>query len=254
MAGISKYGSLDASQLSSLKRLNPDERRMYGAALAQLDALKSGTINAAEYQANLMDAAARLAGDDGKKFVELAALPMSAGTMGVIFDGVRAAAGAAPNYAGSAIELASQTARFGNGKKDPNTGFNPMVLDNEFPGDTITHHFGAYLQVAANRSTNLSEAVALLRDSPDTNPGDVRNGMFGAMLGGAAADRKLIPTDIARLNRWAMSADAKPPPPWGNDAKVANSPAFTSMSDFKLADWVRAYNTAHPTSPMRMLP
>lgn len=245
--------TLSTEQREAIGKLGPDERQMMVAALDEIDALRAGKINAAQYQANVLDHAARIAGNDGEKFVDLAGMIFSPGSMGAVFDGVRRVSGEDPHSAGGAVEEAHMLAVAGQGGPSSlKAGFNPNVLDNEDPGSTITHHYGAFLQVGGNRTAALGKMLAGVWDSADSNPGDVRNGRFAAMLGDAVASGHISPADGARLHRWAFVAHDGPQPPWGKSIDAKGSPEqSTSMEDFQLKDWVSAFNKAHPEAPIK---
>lgn len=252
-AGIEKHQNLagkvklNAEELDSLKDMGPDERRMYGAVIGELDALKAGKINAGQYQANVMDHAARIAGKDGEKFVDLTAMAFSDSRQGWQMDIARTVAGNPRHPAGSVLEQAF------NGTKGQNEGFNKNVLDTESKYDSVSHHFGAFFDVGGSRGKGPSSVLAGIWDSKDTNPGDVRQGRFGAMLGDGAASGEISPADASKLHRWAFTEGGGPPPPWGNDAtKAKDGTHFTSHSDFSLNEWAQAYNKAHPDSPISL--
>lgn len=248
LEGIGRHTKLDATQEKHLRSLSDDRKRMYGAVIGELDALKAGSINPAQYHANVLERAAQIAGQDGRKFTNLVGSCFTPDTGGVL-NAMRAVLGNAFDPAGSAL-LDSYAATPG---RSSNRGFNPMVLDNEDPGQDVTHHYGAHLDVAANRLDVLSSLLAGARDSKETNPGDVRTGRFAAMLGGGAAFGRISPRDAVKLHRWAFNDGQAKPPPWGNDpAKAADGTHFTAMSDYRLSTWVAAYNAAHPNEAIAL--
>jgi hypothetical protein len=71
------------------------------------------------------------------------------------------------------------------------------------------------------------------------------------MLGGGVSSGRISPRDAAKLHRWAFNDGQATPPPWGNDPeKAKDGNHFTSIADFRLRNWVTAYNEAHPNDPI----
>lgn len=245
--------ALTEAELTDIRRLNTNELRMYEFTLGQLGQVAAGTLSPADYMFSVMDEAARLAGDDTRLFRHLVTFAFASQPPTVIEENL---AGRHGHLAGSTIE---ETLYGLCGKlQNADQGFNPAVLDTLNPKtSTVTHHFSAFIELAqgALSAWGVDNAHHSLGDA-GTNPGDVRNGNFGAMVGYAVRWGKMSPEDLSALVRWAYSASPEAPAPWGSpatDAQGSAVPFGDSNSHFELKDWTRLYNEAHPDAPITLI-
>jgi hypothetical protein len=217
-----------------------------------------------DYQFNVMDHAADIAGTDGLKFADMVHAAFSAPDAGY---GNAKEAGRQLSSGGT-----SPTGQFLEGiyaRTDYKTSdFNPLIVDRD-DRNTVTHHFGEFLKIGA-RGENVPVLdqwdIVTNQDDPEENPGDVRNGFFGVMLGNGLKDGTITPQQAADLTRWAFSGDSggAGAPPWGRTADDAknddNNFKETGWGPWKdkefqgylnqdrytnIQDWVNAYNAAH---------
>jgi hypothetical protein len=222
--------------------LTAEERRFFAAVLYEQDKiLVDKDPNARrDYQYNVMQHAADIAGNDGKKFINLVQAAFSAPEdgYGAFQRYGRGAAGTGAHRQGQYLESAfSRT-------DDPASDYNPVVRDKD-DNSTVTHHFGEFLKAHGVGWKDPYDLVEM-NDDKKKNPGDVRSGFFAVMLGDGLRNGDITPQQAVDLTRWAYSIDpgGTQGPPWGSDG---NSTGYLSQDDYKgkLDDWVRAYDEAH---------
>lgn len=242
---------LTEPELADLRRLGANELRLYEFALGELEKVAAGTLDPAGYMFSVMDEAARIAGDDTSQFRHLVTFAFASKPG----NWEQNLAGRHGHTAGSTIE--ETLMKLSRDRAAASEGFSPSVTDNLDPhGSTVTHHFGAYIELA--QGIFGGAGIQLAHDANgDTgvNPGDVRNGNFGAMVGFAMRWNNMSPTDLASLVRWAYSGDSETSQPWGmpaTDAAGNPVPFGDDASHFELAKWVELYNQAHPDAPISM--
>ena len=238
-----RHPVLTAEQRESFEDLSLLERYVFSKSLDEIDRLDAGEIDVADCMVNVMQHAADVSGGDGDLFVSLV------GKLFTIEGGnlPRRLLGAGSNTPGAVLEgIYSITAGMRGGSTVAN-GFNPNIID-AMTGSTVTHHFGEFLRVGANRWNWLGRRAQDHIDDVKDNPGDVRNGYFAIMLGDGVSDGDLSPHQAVELTRWAFTQDhGAAPPPWGT--VDSGSSDFTSGADYRIADWIRAYDQAHPDLP-----
>ncbi len=245
--------ALTEPELADTRRLNTNELRMYEFSLGQLGQVAEGTLNPADYMFSVLDEAARIAGDDTGQFRHLVSFAF-ASEPPEPFSGENLA-GRHGHLAGSTIEetLYGLAVKMRNADQ----GFNPVIVDSTDPnGSTVTHHFGAFVELAQGLlgGLGIQQAHHDLGDAGN-NPGDVRNGNFGGMVGYAMRENKLSPQDLSALIRWAYSATPDAPAPWATpatDPQGNGVPFGSDPSHFDLSTWVELYNQAHPAAPISL--
>lgn len=263
-------GDLDAADQKLIAGLGADERRQFNATLYELRRLKRGEISSSEYMTNVMQHAVDIAGNDREKFVNLVQMSFNAADEDsgsplhhkTVSQGQRWLAHGGEN-AGKFLEgiYRDMPARLDKVKSSDgnnlNDQFNPMVEDSEDRYNTVTHHFAEFLKSAFYEGGAVADQWVTANDSPDKNPGDVRNGYFAAMLGDALRNGKITPQDAVNLTRQAYSPDAGQNPPWGHDALADNGAyaqvlwmrTYTGYLDaghYNIDDWLAAYDRQNP--------
>lgn len=252
--------TINNDDLEAFNNMSEDERRYFAAGLYELDKIiiDKDPEARANYQFNMMQHAADIAGDDGQKFINLVQAGFSAPADGYgSFNRYgRALAGTGPSAWGQYLEGAYTRA------DDPNADYNPLVTDKD-NGSSVTHHFGEFLKAGGIAWQDPYDLVEQ-QDSPEDNPGDVRNGFFAVMIGDGLRSGEITPQQAVDLTRWAMSGDAggAQPPPWGTttaDADADNQNfddpwyagrsynGYLSQDQYKgnLDWWLQKYNEAH---------
>ena len=251
------------SDLSAFGDLSEDERRFYAAVLHEQQQMVFGDDADARrnYQFNVMDHAAHIAGNDGNDFIDLVSGAFSAvaNTYGDSPQAAleRAAAGAEAHPAGQYLESGYNWHLKGQGEGAFNDGFNPLVHGAD-GNDTISHHFGAFLTAHGVGHVDRYDLVTR-RDDPMDDAGDVRNGYFAVMLGDGLQRGTVTPGDAAALTRWAFDQDhggSDVAPPWGSTLADARRSEYLSADDYRgqLETWVDAYNAANPDAPIVFTP
>lgn len=256
---------LSPKDIDRFEKLDSNSRSVLDHALLQIEAYQRKEISAADYMTRVMSHAAEVSQGRGEVFVDLVGMVFSEPQHAGYFDsgpkkGVerlgRRLLGTVSHPVGSKIEMlhrhiyASQKGAAGA------TGFNPNVLETARDGDatsTMTHHFAAFLEAGANRpGAMLGNIAVTFIDDPEENPVDVRNGFFAVMIGNNLAKGKLKPADAVELTRWAYATEhsRQAAPPWG---KNRGKGTYLEPGDYKIQDWVRAYNEAFPKQPVTLL-
>ena len=242
---------ISEAQLADIRKLSGNDLLMYEFSVGKLEQLAAGTITSADYMFSVLDEAARIAGDDTRLFRHLVTFAFASEPSGP-FSGQNLA-GRHGHVAGSSLE---ETHYDLCGKlMNADQGFNPAVLDTLYTKTSnVSHHFSAFVEIAQGLGGpwGIELAHGSLGDA-GTNPGDVRNGNFGGMVGFAVRWNEMSPTDLVSLIRWAYSATPDAPAPWGTPATNADGasvPFGDDGSHFKLETWVALYNEAHPGAPI----
>jgi hypothetical protein len=228
------------NQLNDIKNLDRVQRRMYADTLGSLQALSQGRINQATYMTNIVSRAAQLGtsyplnntpgrnNGEQRRMAELIGIVFSDPPGGFKLEASRAAAGSPPSLAGSALEQINR--QISLGKNDSaKGGFNRNIIDVNAES-TVTHHFRELLMVGFNQGRSVGNlATENIGDDIATNPGDVRNGYFGSMLGSNLATGDISNSEASQLVEWAYKNHSGTQPPWGN-----------SPNNYILSDWQKA--------------
>lgn len=239
------------AELADIRGLQGNELRMYEFSVGKLEQLAAGTITSADYMFSVLDEAARIAGDDTGMFRQLATFAFASEPPAAL--SLENFAGRHGHIAGNSLEETHYA--LCAKRMNADQGFNPAVLDTLYTKTSnVSHHFSAFVELAQGLGGGwgIESAHDSLGDAV-TNPGDVRNGNFGAMVGFAMRWNDMSPTDLASLIRWAYSATPDAPAPWGTPATNADGasvPFGDDPSHFELETWVSLYNEAHPGAPI----
>jgi hypothetical protein len=230
----------------ALMTLPSDQKEMYRHMLDSLTKLANKEINPAQYMAEGLRNAAKLAeknegswwnpfgSSKEELFVGYVGMAFSDKSLGLGKDIVRAGAGSPFDRAGAALER-TYLKIIGN---EAAKGFNTNITDTNDPNNTVTHHFREFLMVGFNSGRTIGNWATTEIDKPDQNPGDVRNGYFATMIGSALKNDKITPTEAAELTIWAFTAHDGVQPPWG-DANVKGNKLTTD--DYFLNPWLKAF-------------
>ncbi len=237
---------LTGAERLALVTLPSDQKEMYRLMLDSLTKLANKEINPAQYMAEAMRNAAKLAeknegywwnpfgSSKEELFVGYVGLAFCDKSLGLGKNLVRLGAGSPFDLAGAALERTYLKIVGIEAAK----GFNTNITDSNEANNTVTHHFREFLMVGFNRGRTMGNWATTTIDKPDENPGDVRNGYFATMIGSALKNEKITPSEAAELTIWAYTAHDGKQPPWGDrNVKGAN----VSTDDYFLNSWLRAY-------------
>ncbi len=241
---------LTERQKLAIESLRPDEKEMYRDTINELAKLANHEITPAQYMADGLKNAARLAEKNGRApdswnvfqpsradlYCNYVGLAFSEHSLGFKRDVVRSGAGSGMSLPGSALEDAYQ-GLIGNHAAQ---GFNPNVADVD-PTNSITHHYREFLNVSYKRGRTIGDWATTEIDKPEVNPGDVRNGYFASMIGSALKNNKITPTEAANMTVWAYTAHDGAQPLWGDKNKKGN---YLDPNDYFLNPWLKAYRSS----------
>lgn len=283
---FAKYRRLSDEEKAAIRGLNPLERQMYQATLGELAALEAGKVNAARYFVDILHKADQLSGGNREKFVNLVGMAFSASPTHGAEEVVRNYLGAGGNRAGSTLEGLQQKILSTQGLRASHAGFNPNVINSSraiedqvgrgIPTDTVTHHFreffvGGYKTAGSfdpRRGAAFDTAITIDDGVPTTkgirfnglipqldqtgesaatrNEGDIRNGLFAAMVGQGLRDGRLTTGQAVELIKQAFVANSQAEPLWGRTAQngtIQNPGSWTSKNSFdSLGDLQRWIN------------
>lgn len=232
----------------ALMTLPSDQKDMYRMMLTSLEKLANKEINPAQYMGEGLRNAADLAQKNEGSwwnpfgsskealFVSYVGVSFSDKSLGIARDAVRAGAGSAFDLAGATLER-TYSKIIGDNKNGAQ-GFNPNIVDSNNPENSVTHHFRELLMVGYNRGRNIGNWATTTVDKPEDNPGDVRNGYFGTMIGSALKNGKITPSEAAEMTIWAYTAHGGKQPPWGELEAKGGSLA---TDDYYLNPWLKAF-------------
>ncbi|MBS1953334.1 MAG: hypothetical protein JST89_04055 [Cyanobacteria bacterium SZAS-4] len=239
---------LTTAEKFALHTLPSDQKEMYRLQIESLTKLANKEINPAQYMAESLRNAAKLAeknegswwnpfgSSKEQLFVDYVGLAFCDKSLGLGKDIVRAGAGSPFDLAGAALERTYAKLVTNEAAK----GFNTNITDTNDPDNTVTHHYREFLMVGYNSGRTIGNWAATEIDKPDINPGDVRNGYFGTMIGSALWNGKITPSEAAEMTIWAYTAHGGKQPPWG-DRNVTGSKLTTD--DYFLNPWLKAYRS-----------
>ncbi len=229
----------------ALRTLPSDQKEMFRLQLETLNKLANKEINPAQYMAEVLRNAAKLAeknegswwnpfgSSKEELFVDYVGLVFCDKSLGLGRDFVRMGAGSGFDLAGAALER-TYSKIIGT---DAGQGFNTNITDSGYP-NSVTHHFREFLMVGFNRGRTIGNWATTEIDKPSENPGDVRNGYFATMIGSALNNEKITPSEAVELTIWAYTAHDGTQPPWGD--KNVNG-AKLSTDDYFLNPWLKAF-------------
>ncbi len=233
--------ALTTQEKSAIASLSPLQKEMFVATMGELSALQAGKVSPAEYMFDVMHKAANLAGNDKSKFVDLIGMAFSGPSYK---DNERALLGTSFNPAGSLLERLYDHLVKGRASS-PYSGFNPNVSDVN-PDSTVTHHFREFLVLGYKHG----KSAAFLAnengdDTPENNPGDLRNGYFAGMIGDALRNNKLTPEEAVNLTQSAYKLHEGKQPFWGligykwgeNNGSPTEGDYFLDPSQYELENW-----------------
>ncbi|QRN96376.1 hypothetical protein JRI60_46455 [Archangium violaceum] len=234
---------LTPEQEAHIRNLSsPEERRMFLATVKQLEAVKAGSLSPSQYMTNVMQSAADIAGNDGKKFAHLVHFAFNEPENAGYHETARKALGGGNIPAGSLLETTFK--ELDGDLNNAAGGFNPNITDTA-SSSTVTHHFAEFLAVGSSTQgiPAVGNAAVEHIDDKTTNPGDVRSGYFGVMLGNALKDGKVTPQQAVDLYRWAYTSQPSTmkPPPWGTQETGAY---LDPSKDYDINAWMRMYEAA----------
>jgi len=236
---------LSVADKLAIVTLPSDQKEMYRHMLDSLTKLSNKEINSGEYMAEGLRNAARLAEKNEGSwwnplgssketlFVDYVGLAFSDKSLGLgnIF---RTGAGSSFDRAGAALERTfNKIVGAETGK-----GFNPNIVDSQNPENNVQHHFRELLMVGYNRGRTIGNWATTKVDDPKVNPGDVKNGYFGTMIGSALRNEKITPSEAAELTIWAYTAHGGKQPPWNEPEAKGNG---LSPDDYFLNPWLKAF-------------
>lgn len=256
---------------------------MFNYSLGKLAALQAGKIDAAEYMFSTMETAATLANNgEGVRFDRLIGMAFSAGPAGGAMGLAREFLGTSADPAGAALENMHNQILRGQGVEAAHGGFNENIINDSnviddnvnrgIPVDTVTHHFREFFlagvsgrRLIDNLPYNPFELARTIDDgvpgpvdqgenANTRNEGDIRNGMFAAMVGQGYANGDITSSQVVKLTQWAFSeSPGTRPPPWGTTAEngtIANPGTWLDrrLYDSKdaLDNWIMHWQWAHP--------
>lgn len=237
---------LTTAEKFALRTLPSDQKDMYRLQLESLTKLANKEINPAQYMAEGLRNAANLAlknegawwnplsSSQEKLFVDYVGLAFCDKSLGLGKDIVRFGAGSPFDLAGAALER-TYSKIVGN---EAAKGFNTNITDSNDADNTVTHHFREFLMVGFNSGRTIGNWATTEIDKPEVNPGDVRNGYFGTMIGSALWNGKITPSEAAEMTIWAYTAHGGSQPPWGDHNVQGNK---LSTDDYFLNPWLRAF-------------
>ncbi len=241
--------AITTGQLNDIKNFDPLKQDMFLTSLKEMESLKAGKTNAADYMLNIMNHAADLSGNDGGKFIDLVGEMFS--DVPIPLDFFRRILGGGPHSGGNVLEpMLDRVVESQQGSH----GFNPNMTDDIDKNNTLTHHVGEFLQVGYNRGNFLGKFAAGVIDSgyigiiqSQKNEGDVRSGYFSTMIGSALKKNKISPHDAVKLFRWAYAENhgGKQAPPFGSRETEGK---YMNWSDYNIKKWINAYNKAFPNA------
>ena len=236
---------MTTAEAFALRTLPADQKDMFRLQLNSLTKLANKEINPAEYMAEGLRNAAKLAeANEGSwwnpmssskedLFVSYVGMAFSDKSLG-LGNVLRTGAGSSFDLAGATLERTY--GKINNG--DAQRGFNTNVADSQDPGNSVTHHFRELMMVGYNRGRMIGNMATTTVDKPDVNPGDVRNGYFGTMIGSALNNGKITPTEAAELTIWAYTAHGGKQPPWGANNENGKN---LNTDDYFLNPWLKAF-------------
>lgn len=241
---------LTSAEKLALVTLPSDQKEMYRLQIESLTRLANKEINPAQYMAEGLRNAAKLAeknegswwnpfgSSKEQLFVDYVGLAFCDKSLGLGKDIVRFGAGSPFDLAGAALERTYAKIVGGEAAK----GFNTNITDTNDADNTVTHHFREFMMVGFNSGRTIGNWAATTIDKPDVNPGDVRNGYFGTMIGSALWNNKITPSEAAEMTIWAYTAHDGKQPPWG-DHNVKDNKLTTD--DYFLNPWLKAFRARH---------
>lgn len=248
---LKAINKITPKQLNEIRNFDLPHREMFIKSLQELESLKNGKTNAADYMINIMKYAADLSGNDRKKFVDLVGEMFS--DIPIPLDIFRKILGAGPHSAGNLLEpMLDKIVE----KQGGSFGFNSNITDDIDKNNTMTHHAGEFLQIGYNRGGWLGKLAADAIDrntgfiQSKLNEGDIRSGYFSSMVGSALKKNIITPHDAVKLFKWAFTTShgGKEPPLYGSKETQGN---YLKWGDYKIENWVSAYNRAFPNDPIR---
>jgi hypothetical protein len=229
--------TLKKEQIDDIKNLDPVERKMYSDVIGSLKALKDGRISPATYMTNVVSRAAQLGishpirnvpNGEQVRMLRLMGMAFSDPKGGAKLELSRNLAGSSPHLAGSALEQINH--KVSEYRNDTRNGqFNPKITDVD-SNSTVTHHFRELMWVGAVNGQAVGNLATEKVDSFSENPGDVRNGYFGSMIGRSLYLGKISNAEASGLIAWAYKTHPGTQPPWGDKPE-----------NYKIEDWMKAY-------------
>jgi len=241
---------MTTAEAIALRTLPGDQKDMYRLMLASLGKLANKEINPAEYMAEGLRNAAKLAQANESSwwnpfgsskedlFVNYVGMAFSDKSLG-LGNIMRVGAGSPFDLAGATLERTATKINGADGQK----GFNTNVADSQNPSNSVTHHFRELMMVGYNRGRTIGNLATTTVDNPEVNPGDVRNGFFGTMIGSALKNGKITPTEAAEMTIWAFTAHGGTQPPWGEHNENGRN---LSTDDYFLNPWLKAFRERKP--------
>ena len=239
---------LTSAEKFAIRTLPSDQKEMYRLQLDSLTKLADKEINPAQYMAEGLRNAASLAtkhegswwnplsSSKEQLFVDYVGLAFCDKSLGLGKDIARFGAGSPFDLAGAALER-TYTKMVDN---EAAKGFNTNITDSNDPSNTVTHHFREFLMVGYNSGRTVGNWATTEIDKPEVNPGDVRNGYFGTMIGSALWNGKITPSEAAEMTIWAYTAHDGKQPPWGDHDAKGNK---LTTDDYFLNPWLRAFRS-----------
>ncbi len=232
----------------AIRTLPSDQKEMYHLQIESLTKLANKEINPALYMAEGLRNAAKLADkNEGswwnpfgsskeELYVSYVGLAFCDKSNGLGKDIVRFGAGSPFDLAGAALERTYTKLVTNEAAK----GFNTNITDSNDPNNTVTHHYREFLMVGFNSGRTIGNWATTEIDKPDVNPGDVRNGYFGTMIGSALKNGKITPAEAAEMTIWAYTAHDGTQPPWGDHNVTSNK---LTTDDYFLNPWLKAFRS-----------
>lgn len=227
--------------------MRPDEKQLFQATLGELSALQAGKVSPATYMFDVMRKAAELGGNDPEKFVRLISMPFSGPSYK---DTERAILGTSYNPAGWVLERAYEHLVRG-AASSIYSGFNPNISDVN-SNSTVTHHFREFLLLGFKKGQGVANlANENGDDTVEGNPGDLRSGYFGSMIGAGLRNRELTPQEAINITEWAYKLHTGELPLWGNLAPRFGTRGsgsetlgdyYLDTRQYSIHDWKNAFD------------
>lgn len=251
-----RFSVKSAEKVNNLKEVisgfKDDQKEVFACAVEQLENIKDNKADSSDYMINILKKSSELAGNNSQKFIQLVGEVFSEKEGS--FDFFRKVLGAGSHKAGNILEpLLVEIISEGKGA-GVEAGFNSNMTDDIDRNNTMTHHYGEFIQVGFHRGETLGKIASFVIDTPYIMPsmtynnGDVRSGYFASMLGDGLRDKKIKPADVVKLTQWAYTNEHNglKDPPFGR----VDKDEFMNWSQYKIDKWIKDYNQAFPDDPI----
>lgn len=235
---------LKAHQERLIRSAEGPHLEMLEAVVEQMEKLSTGEVSGYEYMMNVMGRAAGIAEKNGsfwtnsrRLFLDLLDASWAAPRIGdFVTERSRDLLRGPPSELGMLLESTTRQLIGDKGR----VGFSSSIFDTESPRSNVHHHWTEFAMVGASQGVPVARAAQDHIDTWEKNPGDVRNGYYGAEVGYMLSVGALMPNDVYRLTRWAYNANTTAP--WPSSRPGLLDPLVPGLID--------AFNREHPQTPI----